>query len=107
MEKLDKVIAGLGCCGTDAAPDRCPDCPYDMQIGLGCAGELIKDAREVIKVLVDDLTGAHDEIHKLAKSLRLARAERDEALEKLSWQELSRTPNDWGEYPPEFPREGM
>lgn len=30
-----------------------------------------------------------------------------ELEDKLSWLETKPAPNDWGEYPPEFPREGM
>jgi hypothetical protein len=46
--------------------------------------------------------------HKLVKDGRLELARRCRELEdKLSWLETKPAPNDWGEYPPEFPREGM
>lgn len=49
--KLDKVIAGLECCGTI---DVCLNCPY-FNIGgscdLDCINELAKDALELIRIL--------------------------------------------------------
>ncbi len=84
MEKLDKVIAGLSNC----CVDDCGNCEY---CGNGCSYRLMKDALELleklreenrdlrkdIEVLTEDLTGAHEEVHKLAKNLKVARAERD------------------------------
>lgn len=42
------------------------------------------DLRKDIAVLTEDLTGAHDECHRLAKSLRVARLQREQAWEKLA-----------------------
>ena len=59
MEKLDKVIAGLECCGTDAAPDRCPSCPYEHSIDLTCVADLMDDALELLK----DYRNLYNEMH--------------------------------------------
>ena len=118
MEKLDKVIAGLSCCSeANDTVNICPaQCPYygERDGDKVCMDFLMEDALAVIEalraerddlrkdiaVLTEDLSGCMDECHRLAREVR-------EAHEKLSWQEPSRTPNDWGEYPPEFLREGM
>lgn len=70
MEKLDKVIAGLECCGES---DRCLSCPY-MDVGhpcdLDCITGLVKDALEVI--------------NRLKRQLKYARAERDAERAKMA-----------------------
>ena len=106
MEKLDKVIAGLECC---ADLNRgCNDCPYtDDEY---CEVALMKDALRILKmwdVIHKDIWDRTWEIARLKKELKAVRAELDAAREKLSWLEPRTAPNDWGEYPPEFPREGM
>lgn len=109
MEKLDKVIAGLRYCinpNTDC--EVCDDdCPY-----LGkrdghkvCVDFLMEDALELLKLMDSvrkDMWDRTNENHRLKRELKALR-------EKLSWVEemLPTMPNDWGEYPPEFPREGM
>ena len=118
MEKLDKVIAGLEFCGeANKSVDAClAMCPYygERDGDKVCMDFLMEDAldtierlreenldlRKDIEVLTEDLSGCMDECHRLARELR-------EAHEKLSWQEPKPAPNDWGEYPPEFPREGI
>ena len=49
MEKLNKIIVGLECCG---AEDRCLSCPY-KDVGeptdLDCIAELAKEAVELLK----------------------------------------------------------
>ena len=109
MEKLEKVIAGLEYCGTDAYPEACHVCPYTPTVGLTCAGDLMADTLEVIVDLQEKLKTAKDGRLELARRCRELEAERDAAREKLCWLEeiLPTPPNDWGEYPPEFPREGM
>ena len=114
MDKLEKVIAGLECCGeANKSVDAClAMCPYygERDGDKVCLDLLQEDALRILKmwdVLHKDLWDRTHEIVRLKKELKAVRAERDAALEKLSWQELSRTPNDWGEYPPEFPKEGM
>lgn len=97
MEKLDKVIAGL----TGCLVGNCSNCEYG---GDGCHGsDMLEDALELLK--------DYRELkwkHKLVKDGRLELARRCRELEdRLSWLEPRTTPNDWGEYPPEFPREGM
>ena len=88
MEKLDKVIAGL----TGCIVCNCSNCEYG---GSKCTERLMKDALEVIGDLQEKL--------KTAKESRLELARRYRELEEM----LPTMPNDWGEYPPEFPREGM
>lgn len=70
MEKLDKVIAGLECCGEN---DRCLSCPY-MDVGhpndLDCIKALSGDAVEVIE--------------RLKRQLKYARAERDAATARMA-----------------------
>lgn len=51
MEKLDKVIAGLECCGKN----RCDDCPYDFENDLSCHSDLTEDTLDVIRWLVRQL----------------------------------------------------
>lgn len=97
MEKLDKVIAGLTECSR--IPGRlCEKCPYWECIDYTCLQALRMDAREVIEklreenrdlrkdiaVLTEDLTGAHEEVHKLAKNLKVARTERDAERAKIT-----------------------
>jgi hypothetical protein len=84
MEKLDKVIAGLRHCGNDAYPGECQKCPYEFEKDLSCLDALCNEAVEVIEVLVEDLTGAQNEIHALLKKQNILRAERDTAREKLA-----------------------
>lgn len=110
MEKLDKVIAGLECCGTD---DCCLSCPYKdvcEPTDLDCIKALSEDALRILKmwdVIHKDIWDRTHEIVRLKKELKAVRAELDAAREKLSWLEPRTAPNDWGEYPPDFPREGM
>lgn len=59
--------------------------------------------RDALTVIQDLKTRLED-----AKNGRLELGHRCRELEeKLSWLEPKPAPNDWGEYPPEFPREGM
>jgi DNA-directed RNA polymerase subunit RPC12/RpoP len=51
MEKLDKVIAGLRCCGADAYPGYCEKCPYDFEKDLSCLDALCNEAVEVLEAL--------------------------------------------------------
>ena len=108
MEKLDKVIAGLE---SHRWKCDCTDCPYNnLRKSIECTEALYADALRILKLwdaLHKDLWDRTHEIVRLKKELKSVRAERDAALEKLSWLELKPAPNDWGEYPPEFPREGM
>lgn len=57
MEKLDKVISGLECCGDN----RCDDCPYDFENDLSCHSDLTGDTLDVIRRLVRKLKYARDE----------------------------------------------
>lgn len=90
MEKLDKVIAGLEHCQDK---DRgCEGCPYYDD--TNCENRVVMDAVEMLRYL---------------------KAERDFAVKQaLAYGEYvvatlveKPMPNDWGEYPTEFPREGM
>ena len=108
MKKIDKVILALECHYERANEDCLNVCPYD---GEGnCVEPLMRDCLEVLQTLRDDLQGAHDETHRLMKSLKVVRAERDAAREKLAWIAGSREA-EWlsenGEKVPDFPREGM
>lgn len=108
MEKLDKVIAGLEQCENNNL--GCVGCPY-YEIGP-CKDYLEGDALAVIKDLRTDNQRLREMWAEATKNLSMAIAERDEARKeamKLEAElfELRQTPNDWGEYPPEFPREGM
>lgn len=132
MEKIDKVIRALEQCHRDIKYRDCDRCGY-AEAGSECERVLMEDALECLKLLREDLTGAHEEIHALLKKqdelrfsvtdtsyrltdcsrkLTIARTERDEARREVlrleaTLFELRQRPNDWGEYPPEFPREGM
>ena len=127
MEKLDKVIAALECCRIyedDPCEGNCPYCGVS-----GCVDRTMKDALECLKEY-DELETAHSKLflrykeidYELVDTRRRcsdferkvihARKERDDARRevlRLEAQlfELRQRPNDWGEYPPEFPREGM
>ncbi len=109
MEKLEKVIAGLECCQSDEK-DCDKSCPYFKGWRQdGCLDDMMADTREVLKLMDDirkDMWDRTNENHRLKRELKAARAERDAALEKLSWLE-KQTPMDNGEYGPDFPREGM
>lgn len=112
MEKLDKVIAGLSCCGSQNCGCACEKCPYDGERDNEkvCLDLLQEDALRILKmwdVIHKDIWDRTWEIARLKKELKAVRAELDAAREKLSWLEPKTAPNDWGEYPPEFPKEGM
>lgn len=68
------------------------------------------DLRKDIAVLTEELTGAHDECHRLAKSLSIARLQRKQAWEKLAritGEKYAEWLSESGEPVPEFPKEGM
>lgn len=111
MEKLDKVIRALECCIVT-------DCENCDSGGRNCVERLMMEALDVVKELSADNQRLGDMWADTTKKLSVTRAERDAAREKLArvigeresaWVELGEKPmpNDWGEYPPEFPREGM
>lgn len=94
MEKLNKVIAGLECCGED---DRCLSCPY-KDVGhpndLDCLKMLAKDALEKLRWM-DTMKGARlelarrcreleEENERLRRKLKYARAERDAATARMA-----------------------
>lgn len=79
MEKLDKVIAGL----TGCIVGNCSNCEYG---GSKCTERLLTDALDAIERL---------------------REENRDLRRELAAGVLRGMPNDYGEYPPEFPREGM
>lgn len=104
-EGLDEVIAGLRCCRVNE-DDPCEgNCPYDGQ--PDCIGRLMDDALAGLQEqnrLIEELRGRL----KSAKDGRLELARQlQELREKQGWAEPRPIPNDYGEYPPEFPREGM
>ncbi len=128
MEKLDKVIAALEQCHRDIKYRDCDVCEYASS-GSECERCLMEDALELLKEY-DELETAHSKLflrykeidYELVDTRRRcsdferkvihARKERDDARRevlRLEAQlfELRQRPNDWGEYPPEFPREGM
>lgn len=106
MEKLDEVIRALESC---ADLDRsCDDCSYEGD--EYCEVALMKDALRILKmwdVLHKDLWDRTHEIVRLKKELKAVRAERDAALEKLSWLVEKPVPMDNGEYVQDAPKEGM
>lgn len=85
MEKIDKVIGGLSQCHRDLRYRDCDVCSY-ARAGRECEQYLMEDALEVIEQL---------------------REENRDLRRELAAVVLRSMPNDWGEYPPEFPREGM
>lgn len=128
MMKLKSLIEVLERC----SPEGCwEECPFYKE--KDCDSARRAATLEVLKSLFADLVHANDEILARERtenelnveivSLRLkasdyqrkcviARKERDEARMKVLGLEaelfkLRQMPNDWGEYPPEFPREGM
>lgn len=92
MGKIDKVIASLRCCNDDP---HCESCGYKGQReeGKTCLDLLMEDAFLVIL----DLKTQVDVLREWNYDLR----------RELAAGVLRSMPNDWGEYPPEFPREGM
>ena len=100
MEKLEKVIAGLECCRNKSQDACLAMCPYygehdgekvcldlmqeDALDIIGQLREENRDLRKDIEVLTEDLTGAHEEVHKLAKNLKVARAERDSERARIT-----------------------
>ena len=119
MEKLENVIAGLRfCCEPNCI---CEDgCPYEGRRDgdRRCLDFLMEDALAVIEDLKTRLDMAKHGRLELGRKLRVVAAERDAARAKLArvigereaaWVELGEKPmpNDYGEYVPEFPREGM
>ena len=87
MKKLDEVIAGLECCGTDAVPDRCPSCPYEHSIDLTCVADLMDDALGYLRRMDDlrkDMWDLANKNHELVRKLKLVTAQRNSAWEKLA-----------------------
>ena len=86
MEKLKKVIAGLECCRNEDISCKY-NCPYFEKYTLdNCTDRLKDDALTVIGRL---------------------REENRDLRREVAAGVLRGMPNDWGEYPPEFPGEGM
>lgn len=110
LDDIDVVICALekheGAAGKEVS---CVGCPY-AKYGEYCLTVLHSKALGLLKVmdaLREDMWDLSNENRRLKRELKAARTERDAAREKLLWLEPSRTPNDWGEYPPEFPKEGI
>ena len=99
MEKLDKVIAGLERHNNVGDGEPCRECPYE-EYEMYCLTVMEKDALEMLEKLREENRDLRKDIEVLTEDLTAAR-------EKLSWSEPKPAPNDWGEYPPDFPREGM
>ena len=83
MEQLGNVIAGLECCSN---LDRsCEECPYDG--AEYCEVALMKDALEFLKRMDDvrkDIWDVTNKNHQLVRELKLTRAQRNSAWEKLA-----------------------
>ena len=73
MEKLDKVIAGLGAC----VMGLCQSCPYGEYGTPRCRTEVMVDAHNLTQRL-------RDENERLKRKLKYARAERDAATARIS-----------------------
>lgn len=74
MEKLDKVIAGLRHCGTDAYPGECQKCPYEFEPMLSCLDAMCNEAVEVIEALRaerDDLRKDIETQHRINEDWRV------------------------------------
>lgn len=78
------------------AADRVEKLEMDLEV----TGMNLGNAREECNRLEYENEDLRKDIETLNELLR-------EAREKLSWSENWSMPNDWGEYGPEFPREGM
>ena len=91
-ELSDNIPCCDNCEGKTVLGERTDKCVYEIEgfdSVLYCAKRGIENCfgyRKKIDALTEELTAAR---------------------EKLSWLEPRTAPNDWGEYPPEFPREGM
>lgn len=135
MEKVDKVVAGLVLCSSEDY--CCPGCPYedlmecddrlmkdalDVINGLRLRCSRLEAERDDLRLDITELNAINGDlsaaVERVAKKLQIARAERDLAREKLTritgereaaWVELGEKPmpNDYGENPPDFPKEGM
>lgn len=80
MEKLDKVIAGLECCGND---DSCLSCPYkdvSEPTDLDCIKALSGDALDLLKGLSADNQRLREMWADATKKLSVVCAERDFAV---------------------------
>lgn len=121
MEKLDIVMKALEGCFMGTG---CDSCPYQyVECDSSCINDLLRDALETIRSLekkyasaVEMAAIAEEQVAAAKKATKVARAERNAAWEKLAritgerekvWLEEKPMTNDYGEYPPEFPREGM
>lgn len=86
MTDQNKVIAGLECHCDDKAVVGCRGaCPYSWEDH--CVDALLRDALECLKMMDDvrkDIWDVTNENHRLTRSLRVARVERDQAREKLA-----------------------
>ena len=73
MEKLNKVIAGLRYCGTDAYPGYCEKCPYDFEKDLSCLDTMCEDALAVIEALIAERDDLRKDVVVLSEALRECR----------------------------------
>ncbi len=131
MEKLDKVIAGLERCTVS----DCGNCVYNGKKCLGrLTGDALawlKEQNRLIEELssnipccdncegktvlgertdkcVYEIEGFDSVLYCAKRGIENCFGYRKKIKElEAELFELRQTPNDWGEYPPEFPREGM
>ena len=94
------------------------DMMYEGALSAWCLGYADECRDRGDNDAYDVLRQVYHRLERLEGNLKIARAERDAAREKLArmiggreaaWVELGEKPmpNDFGEYVPEFPREGM
>lgn len=106
MEKIDKVIAGLKHCRDKNC--GCEGCPYFED--TDCESNLFRENLELLYKM--DALEIQLEVYRMnlgdaREELNRVETERDDLRRELVAGVLRSMPNDWGEYPPEFPREGM
>ena len=83
MEKLDKVIADMTCCVTG----KCAECSYGEMELDECQGALIRAALPFLKLMDDvrkDIWDVTNKNHQLVRELKLTRAQRNSAWEKIA-----------------------
>lgn len=105
LSDADLIAAVRICCGP-VEYTSCDECPAHEW-----CSETHKDIMCELEDRLSDLRTDNQRLRDMwadtTKKLSVVQAERDAALEKLSWLEEKPVPTDNGEYCPPAPREGM
>lgn len=114
MVELDKVIKSLEKCVSGTGCRGCWYSDPDVYTSGECLEALHKDTLELLKKLSAEKDDFEIQLEVYRMNLGNVREEcnrlEDENRDlrrEVAAGVLRGMPNDWGEYPPEFPREGM